>query len=131
MAVASGHLNSTGVLLEVGGVLPMIHGGDLQQTPNTVAASPAASGKSSLFHIYFRDIELGIDSPWLLVFVTKQLLLLDLKSNLGTIYLLNPVVSQILNLIFKILIALDDHSIDINERNREVNSEAASLRLAN
>ncbi|XP_015425127.1 PREDICTED: bromodomain-containing protein 8 isoform X5 [Myotis davidii] len=43
MAVASGHLNSTGVLLEVGGVLPMIHGGDLQQTPNTVAASPAAS----------------------------------------------------------------------------------------
>lgn len=53
MAVASGHLNSTGVLLEVGGVLPMIHGGDLQQTPNTVAASPAASGKSSLFHIYF------------------------------------------------------------------------------
>nr|KAF6346202.1 bromodomain containing 8 [Pipistrellus kuhlii] len=43
MAVASGHLNSTGVLLEVGGVLPMIHGGDLQQTSNTVAASPAAS----------------------------------------------------------------------------------------
>nr|KAF6347885.1 bromodomain containing 8 [Myotis myotis] len=43
MAVASAHLNSTGVLLEVGGVLPMIHGGDLQQTPNTVAASPAAS----------------------------------------------------------------------------------------
>uniref|UniRef100_A0A8D2FXY5 Bromodomain-containing protein 8 n=1 Tax=Theropithecus gelada TaxID=9565 RepID=A0A8D2FXY5_THEGE len=43
MAVASGHLNSTGVLLEVGGVLPMIHGGEIQQTPNTVAASPAAS----------------------------------------------------------------------------------------
>ncbi|XP_065731730.1 bromodomain-containing protein 8 isoform X6 [Phocoena phocoena] len=43
MAVASGHLNSTGVLLEVGGVLPMIHGGEMQQTPNTVAASPAAS----------------------------------------------------------------------------------------
>ncbi|XP_014384575.1 PREDICTED: bromodomain-containing protein 8 isoform X1 [Myotis brandtii] len=48
MAVASGHLNSTGVLLEVGGVLPMIHGGDLQQTPNTVAASPAASGAPTL-----------------------------------------------------------------------------------
>nr|XP_021557870.1 bromodomain-containing protein 8 isoform X5 [Neomonachus schauinslandi] len=43
MAVASGHLNSTGVLLEVGGVLPLIHGGEMQQTPNTVAASPAAS----------------------------------------------------------------------------------------
>lgn len=87
MAVASGHLNSTGVLLEVGGVLPMIHGGDLQQTSNTVAASPAASGKSSLFHysFYFRDIELGIDSPWFLAFVTKQLLILDLKSNLGTV----------------------------------------------
>ncbi|XP_037365125.1 bromodomain-containing protein 8 isoform X5 [Talpa occidentalis] len=43
MAVTSGHLNSTGVLLEVGGVLPMIHGGEMQQTPSTVAASPAAS----------------------------------------------------------------------------------------
>ncbi|XP_019595886.1 bromodomain-containing protein 8 isoform X5 [Rhinolophus sinicus] len=41
--MASGHLNSTGVLLEVGGVLPMIHGGEMQQTPSTVAASPAAS----------------------------------------------------------------------------------------
>ncbi|XP_042792102.1 bromodomain-containing protein 8 isoform X7 [Panthera leo] len=48
MAVASGHLNSTGVLLEVGGVLPMIHGGEMQQTPNTVAASPAASGAPTL-----------------------------------------------------------------------------------
>ncbi|KAM9694909.1 bromodomain-containing protein 8 isoform 2-T2 [Trichechus inunguis] len=43
MAVTPGHLNSTGVLLEVGGVLPVIHGGEMQQTPNTVAASPAAS----------------------------------------------------------------------------------------
>ncbi|XP_058591497.1 bromodomain-containing protein 8 isoform X1 [Neofelis nebulosa] len=48
MAVASGHLNSTGVLLEVGGVLPMIHSGEMQQTPNTVAASPAASGAPTL-----------------------------------------------------------------------------------
>ncbi|XP_066128672.1 bromodomain-containing protein 8 isoform X1 [Saccopteryx bilineata] len=48
MTVASGHLNSTGVLLEVGGVLPMIHGGEMQQTPNTVAASPAASGAPTL-----------------------------------------------------------------------------------
>lgn len=45
MSVASGHLNSTGVLLEVGGVLPMIHGGEMQPTTSTVAASPAASGK--------------------------------------------------------------------------------------
>ncbi|XP_037052956.1 bromodomain-containing protein 8 isoform X6 [Peromyscus leucopus] len=43
MSVASGHLNSTGVLLEVGGVLPMIHGGEMQPTTSTVAASPAAS----------------------------------------------------------------------------------------
>ncbi|XP_036753313.2 bromodomain-containing protein 8 isoform X6 [Manis pentadactyla] len=48
MAVASGHLNSAGVLLEVGGVLPMIHGGETQQTPSTVAASPAASGAPTL-----------------------------------------------------------------------------------
>ncbi|XP_060034701.1 bromodomain-containing protein 8 isoform X3 [Erinaceus europaeus] len=48
MAVASSHLNSTGVFLEVGGVLPMIHGGEMQQTPNTVAASPAASGAPTL-----------------------------------------------------------------------------------
>ncbi|XP_021568682.1 bromodomain-containing protein 8 isoform X2 [Carlito syrichta] len=48
MAVASGHLNSTGVLLEVGGVLPMIHGGEIQQTPNSVSASPAASGAPTL-----------------------------------------------------------------------------------
>ncbi|CAO2593634.1 Bromodomain-containing protein 8 [Lemmus lemmus] len=43
MSVASGHLNSTGVLLEVGGVLPMIHGGEIQPTTSAVAASPAAS----------------------------------------------------------------------------------------
>ena len=75
MAVASGHLNSTGVLLEVGGVLPMIHGGEMQQTPSTVAASPAASGKSLLFHylLCFRNVEHGIDCPWFLAFVIKQL----------------------------------------------------------
>ncbi|XP_040614018.1 bromodomain-containing protein 8 isoform X8 [Mesocricetus auratus] len=43
VSVAAGHLNSTGVLLEVGGVLPMIHGGETQPTTSTVAASPAAS----------------------------------------------------------------------------------------
>ncbi|KAH0506143.1 Bromodomain-containing protein 8 [Microtus ochrogaster] len=44
----SGHLNSTGVLLEVGGVLPMIHGGEIQPTTSAVAASPAASGAPTL-----------------------------------------------------------------------------------
>lgn len=43
MPVPSGHLSSTGVLLEVGGVLPMIHGGDIQPATSAVAASPAAS----------------------------------------------------------------------------------------
>ncbi|XP_031221172.1 bromodomain-containing protein 8 isoform X2 [Mastomys coucha] len=48
MPVPSGHLNSTGVLLEVGGVLPMIHGGEIQPTTSAVAASPAASGAPTL-----------------------------------------------------------------------------------
>uniref|UniRef100_A0A7N4NLF1 Bromodomain-containing protein 8 n=1 Tax=Sarcophilus harrisii TaxID=9305 RepID=A0A7N4NLF1_SARHA len=48
MTVASGHLNNAGVLLEVGGVLPMMHGGEMQSTPSTVAASPAASGAPTL-----------------------------------------------------------------------------------
>ncbi|XP_036604764.1 bromodomain-containing protein 8 isoform X2 [Trichosurus vulpecula] len=48
MTVASGHLNSAGVLLEVGGVLPMMHGGEVQSTASTVAASPAASGAPTL-----------------------------------------------------------------------------------
>ncbi|XP_023559141.1 bromodomain-containing protein 8 [Octodon degus] len=38
----------TPVTDDVGGVLPMIHGGEIQQTPNTVAASPAASGAPTL-----------------------------------------------------------------------------------
>lgn len=53
MSVASGHLNSTGVLLEVGGVLPMIHGGEIQPTTSAVAASPAASGKLLLMLLMF------------------------------------------------------------------------------
>eukprot|EP00072_Mus_musculus_P063325 XP_011245344.1 PREDICTED: bromodomain-containing protein 8 isoform X8 [Mus musculus] len=48
MPVPPGHLNSTGVLLEVGGVLPMIHGGEIQPTTSAVAASPAASGAPTL-----------------------------------------------------------------------------------
>lgn len=89
MAVASGHLNSTGVLLEVGGVLPMIHGGEMQQTPNTVAASPAASGKSILFHylLYFKDVNLSIDYLWFLASDNKQLSILDVKPNFFWSYL--------------------------------------------
>uniref|UniRef100_A0A8D0GH03 Bromodomain containing 8 n=1 Tax=Sphenodon punctatus TaxID=8508 RepID=A0A8D0GH03_SPHPU len=47
MAVASGHMNNSGVLLEVG-VLPVLHGGEMQSTPNAVSASPAASGAPTL-----------------------------------------------------------------------------------
>ncbi|XP_062463645.1 bromodomain-containing protein 8 isoform X4 [Pezoporus occidentalis] len=48
MAVASGHLNSSGVLLEVGGVLPVLHSGEMQSAPGAVPASPAASGAPTL-----------------------------------------------------------------------------------
>ncbi|XP_074865962.1 bromodomain-containing protein 8 isoform X3 [Carettochelys insculpta] len=47
MAVASGHLNSSGVLLEVGGVLPVLHSGEMQLASGAVPASPAASGGQS------------------------------------------------------------------------------------
>uniref|UniRef100_A0A663MNB7 Bromodomain-containing protein 8 n=1 Tax=Athene cunicularia TaxID=194338 RepID=A0A663MNB7_ATHCN len=43
MAVASGHMNSSGVLLEVGSVLPVLHSGEMQSAPGAVPASPAAS----------------------------------------------------------------------------------------
>lgn len=46
MSVVSGHTSSSGVLLDVGGVLPVLHGGELQSaSTTTVPASPAASGK--------------------------------------------------------------------------------------
>uniref|UniRef100_A0A8C5UP01 Bromodomain-containing protein 8 n=1 Tax=Malurus cyaneus samueli TaxID=2593467 RepID=A0A8C5UP01_9PASS len=48
MAVASGHMNSSGVLLEVGSVLPVLHSGDMQSAPGAVPASPAASGAPTL-----------------------------------------------------------------------------------
>lgn len=48
MAVASGHMNSSGVLLEVGSVLPVLHSGEMQSAPGAVPASPAASGNSRL-----------------------------------------------------------------------------------
>ncbi|XP_068062223.1 bromodomain-containing protein 8 isoform X1 [Anomalospiza imberbis] len=47
MAVASGHMNSSGVLLEVGSVLPVLHSGEMQSAP-AVPASPAASGAPTL-----------------------------------------------------------------------------------
>ncbi|XP_054073477.1 bromodomain-containing protein 8 isoform X6 [Rissa tridactyla] len=43
MAVVSGHMNSSGVLLEVGSVLPVLHSGEMQSAPGAVPASPAAS----------------------------------------------------------------------------------------
>uniref|UniRef100_A0A8B9N7W0 Bromodomain-containing protein 8 n=2 Tax=Accipitrinae TaxID=8955 RepID=A0A8B9N7W0_9AVES len=48
MAVASGHMNSSGVLLEVGSVLPVLHSGEMQSAPGAVPASPAASGAPTL-----------------------------------------------------------------------------------
>ncbi|KAM6299739.1 bromodomain-containing protein 8 [Aegotheles albertisi] len=48
MAVASGHVNSSGVLLEVGSVLPVLHSGEMQSAPGAVPASPAASGAPTL-----------------------------------------------------------------------------------
>ncbi|KAM7161485.1 bromodomain-containing protein 8 isoform 4-T5 [Macrochelys suwanniensis] len=46
MAVASGHMNSSGVLLEVGG--HVLHGGEMQLASGAVPASPAASGAPTL-----------------------------------------------------------------------------------
>uniref|UniRef100_A0A8D0DJM7 Bromodomain-containing protein 8 n=1 Tax=Salvator merianae TaxID=96440 RepID=A0A8D0DJM7_SALMN len=43
MTVVSGHTSSSGLLLEVGGVLPGLHGGEMQTSSTTVPASPAAS----------------------------------------------------------------------------------------
>jgi len=41
-------MNSSGVLLEVGSVLPVLHSGEMQSAPGAVPASPAASGNSGL-----------------------------------------------------------------------------------
>ncbi|XP_032996394.1 bromodomain-containing protein 8 isoform X7 [Lacerta agilis] len=43
MTVVSGHTSSSGLLLDVGGVLPGLHGGEMQSASTTVPASPAAS----------------------------------------------------------------------------------------
>ncbi|XP_060096113.1 bromodomain-containing protein 8 isoform X6 [Heteronotia binoei] len=43
MTVVSGHTSSSGILLDVGGVLPVLHGSEMQLASTTVPASPAAS----------------------------------------------------------------------------------------
>ncbi|XP_054834087.1 bromodomain-containing protein 8 isoform X4 [Eublepharis macularius] len=43
MTVVSGHASSSGILLDMGGVLPVLHGGEMQLGSTTVPASPAAS----------------------------------------------------------------------------------------
>ncbi|XP_062977081.1 bromodomain-containing protein 8 isoform X3 [Elgaria multicarinata webbii] len=48
MSIVSGHASSSGILLEVGGVLPLLHGGEMQPASTTVPASPAASGAPTL-----------------------------------------------------------------------------------
>nr|XP_056712279.1 bromodomain-containing protein 8 isoform X3 [Euleptes europaea] len=48
MTVVSGHASSSGILLDVGGVLPVLHGGEMQLASTTVPASPAASGAPTL-----------------------------------------------------------------------------------
>ncbi|XP_042308174.1 bromodomain-containing protein 8 isoform X2 [Sceloporus undulatus] len=47
MSVVSGHTSSSGILLDVGGVIPVLHGGEIQSA-STVPASPAASGAPTL-----------------------------------------------------------------------------------
>ncbi|KAM4747710.1 bromodomain-containing protein 8 isoform 2-T2 [Rhinophrynus dorsalis] len=47
MALASGNLSGSGVLMDVG-VLPALHGGELQPLTGTIPASPAASGAPTL-----------------------------------------------------------------------------------
>ncbi|XP_007420395.1 bromodomain-containing protein 8 isoform X6 [Python bivittatus] len=43
LSVATGHPSSSGLLLEVGGVLPVLHSGEMQSTSTTIPATPAAS----------------------------------------------------------------------------------------
>ncbi|XP_007420394.1 bromodomain-containing protein 8 isoform X5 [Python bivittatus] len=48
LSVATGHPSSSGLLLEVGGVLPVLHSGEMQSTSTTIPATPAASGAPTL-----------------------------------------------------------------------------------
>uniref|UniRef100_A0A670Z702 Bromodomain containing 8 n=1 Tax=Pseudonaja textilis TaxID=8673 RepID=A0A670Z702_PSETE len=43
LSVVAGHPSSSGLLLEVGGVLPVLHGGEMQSASTTIPATPAAS----------------------------------------------------------------------------------------
>ncbi|XP_039190036.1 bromodomain-containing protein 8 isoform X5 [Crotalus tigris] len=45
LSVVAGHPSSSGLLLEVGGVLPVLHGGEMQSASTTIPATPAASGE--------------------------------------------------------------------------------------
>ncbi|XP_034297618.1 bromodomain-containing protein 8 isoform X2 [Pantherophis guttatus] len=48
LSVVAGHPSSSGLLLEVGGVLPVLHGGEMQSSSTTIPATPAASGAPTL-----------------------------------------------------------------------------------
>ncbi|XP_070594908.1 bromodomain-containing protein 8 isoform X1 [Erythrolamprus reginae] len=43
LSVVAGHPSSSGLLLEVGGVLPVLHGGEMQSPSTNIPANPAAS----------------------------------------------------------------------------------------
>ncbi|XP_058024689.1 bromodomain-containing protein 8 isoform X2 [Ahaetulla prasina] len=43
LSVVAGHPSSSGLLLEVGGVLPVLHGGEMQSSSTAIPATPAAS----------------------------------------------------------------------------------------
>ncbi|KAM6470763.1 bromodomain-containing protein 8 isoform 5-T5 [Liasis olivaceus] len=43
LSVVTGHPSSSGLLLEVGGVLPVLHSGEMQSASTTIPATPAAS----------------------------------------------------------------------------------------
>ncbi|XP_070594909.1 bromodomain-containing protein 8 isoform X2 [Erythrolamprus reginae] len=48
LSVVAGHPSSSGLLLEVGGVLPVLHGGEMQSPSTNIPANPAASGAPTL-----------------------------------------------------------------------------------
>ncbi|XP_058024691.1 bromodomain-containing protein 8 isoform X3 [Ahaetulla prasina] len=48
LSVVAGHPSSSGLLLEVGGVLPVLHGGEMQSSSTAIPATPAASGAPTL-----------------------------------------------------------------------------------
>lgn len=60
LSVVAGHPSSSGLLLEVGGVLPVLHGGEMQSSSTTIPATPAASGSTccfTLFYLLFKTCE--------------------------------------------------------------------------